>query len=94
MTFFGEARWKDRQSADGHDYHPHESPPIMTVPMIILAIGSVGAGAYLVYGNRLVDWLSPSVGAYVAPEPPVPEIVITLPPWRSLPRVCWLRICS
>jgi NADH-quinone oxidoreductase subunit L len=38
----------------------------------------VGAGAYLVFGNKLVDWLSPSVGAYVAPEPPVAEIVITL----------------
>ncbi len=78
MTFFGDARWKDRQSVDGRDYHPHESPPVMTVPMIILAIGSVGAGAYLVFGNKLVDWLSPSVGAYVAPEPPVAEIVITL----------------
>ncbi len=78
MTFFGEARWKDLRSADGREYHPHESSPVMTVPMIILAVGSVAAGAYLVYGNRLVDWLSPSVGPYVEPDPPVAKIVITL----------------
>ena len=38
MTFFGEKRWKP-------DAHPHESPGMMTWPMIVLAIGSVGAGA-------------------------------------------------
>ena len=78
MTFFGEARWKNLKSADGRDYHPHESPLVMTVPMIILAIGSVGAGAFLAYGNRLVDWLSPSVGPYEEPNPPVAKIVITI----------------
>ena len=36
----------------------------MTVPMIILAVGSVGAGAFLAIGNRLADWLAPSVGPY------------------------------
>ncbi|MGI9136453.1 MAG: NADH-quinone oxidoreductase subunit L, partial [Candidatus Nanopelagicales bacterium] len=30
MTFFGKARWED-------DKHPHESKPIMTIPLIILA---------------------------------------------------------
>ena len=55
MTFFGERRWTD-------DVHPHESPPVMTVPMVVLAIGSVGAGAFLVSGNRLVDWLEPVFG--------------------------------
>ena len=30
MTFFGEKRWERLQSADGHDYHPHESPATMT----------------------------------------------------------------
>ena len=37
-------------SADGHAYHPHESPAVMTVPMIVLAIGSVGAGFFLIAG--------------------------------------------
>ena len=34
----------------------------MTVPMILLAIGSVGAGAFLIINNRLVDFLAPVVG--------------------------------
>ena len=72
MTFFGEPRWKELKSADGRDYHPHESPLVMTVPMIILAIGSVGAGAFLAIGDRLANWLAPSVGPYEHPEPPVP----------------------
>ena len=78
MTFFGEPRWKQLQSAAGRDYHPHESSPVMTVPMVILAIGSVGAGAVLFAGDRLMNWLAPSVGPYEHPEPPVAPIVITL----------------
>ena len=34
----GKRRWED-------DAHPHEAPPVMTSPMVLLAIGSVGAGA-------------------------------------------------
>ncbi len=37
MTFLGEPRW-----AEGT--HPHESPPTMTIPLIILALFSVFAG--------------------------------------------------
>src|SRR5215203_1561834 len=61
MTFFGERRWEKLTSADGHDYHPHESPATMTVPMIVLAIGSIGAGAVL-SAIGLSDWLAPSLG--------------------------------
>ena len=61
MTFFGERRWKKLQSADGHDYHPHESPAVMTVPMIVLAFGSLGAGAAL-STLGLPEWLAPSLG--------------------------------
>ena len=31
MTFLGKRRWED-------DVHPHEAPPIMTVPMIVLGV--------------------------------------------------------
>jgi NADH-quinone oxidoreductase subunit L len=55
MTFFGKRRW-------AQDAHPHESPPVMTVPMIILAIGAIGAGAWFATGDRLVHWLTPAVG--------------------------------
>jgi NADH-quinone oxidoreductase subunit L len=68
MTFFGKERWKDIKSTDGRDFHPHESPRSMTVPMIILAIGSVVAGAFFKLGDRFADWLSPTVGKLQAAE--------------------------
>jgi NADH-quinone oxidoreductase subunit L len=78
MTFFGEKRWKNLQSADGRDYHPHESPAVMTVPMIILAIGSVGAGYFLIEGNRLAIWLSPSLGELGEREGPLPHGTVSV----------------
>ncbi len=78
MTFFGEPRWKQLKTAYGQDYHPHEAKLVMTVPMIILAVGSVGAGAYLAIGDRLATWLAPSVGPFEEPEPPVSAGVITV----------------
>ena len=55
MTWYGKRRWEA-------DAHPHESPPVMTFPMIVLAIGSVGAGAFLIINDRLQDFLAPVVG--------------------------------
>ncbi|MDJ0391832.1 NADH-quinone oxidoreductase subunit L [Rhodococcus sp. G-MC3] len=55
MTFFGKARWEP-------DVHPHESPSIMTAPMIVLAVGSVAAGALFTVGGSLTHWLEPVVG--------------------------------
>ena len=62
MTFFGQRRWEDLRAADGHDFHPHESPSSMTAPMVVLAVGSVGAGLFLSTGDRLVDFLAPALG--------------------------------
>ncbi|WP_406640397.1 NADH-quinone oxidoreductase subunit L [Amycolatopsis sp. WGS_07] len=74
MTFFGKERWKDIKSSDGRDFHPHESKPIMWVPMAILAVGSVGAGAFFVLGDRFVDWLAPVVGQFEEAEhTPIPS---------------------
>ncbi|HEX4812559.1 MAG TPA: NADH-quinone oxidoreductase subunit L, partial [Nonomuraea sp.] len=55
MTFFGQKRW-----AEGA--HPHESPTVMTVPLIVLSIGSLFLGAYLVLSNTLMKFLGPAVG--------------------------------
>jgi NADH-quinone oxidoreductase subunit L len=55
MTFAGERRWDDK-------VHPHEAPPVMTGPMIVLAIGSAGAGAFLILANRLLNFLGPVTG--------------------------------
>ncbi|GAB2760681.1 NADH-quinone oxidoreductase subunit L [Amycolatopsis magusensis] len=62
LTFFGKERWKDIKSSDGRDFHPHESPPVMTIPMIILAVGSVAAGFLFTLGDSLVEWLTPALG--------------------------------
>ncbi len=70
LTFFGHQRWKP-------DTHPHESPATMTAPMIVLAVGSVGAGALLAIGNTLQHWLEPVVGSHEA-EHIVPAWIITV----------------
>ncbi len=57
MTFFGEKRWDE-------NVHPHESPRVMTWPMIVLAAGSVLSGGLLAIGGTLQHWLEPVVGAH------------------------------
>jgi NADH-quinone oxidoreductase subunit L len=70
MTFFGEKRWAE-------DAHPHESPAVMTWPMILLAIGSVASGGALAIGGTLQHWLEPVVGAHEA-EHGTPAWVVTI----------------
>jgi NADH-quinone oxidoreductase subunit L len=60
MTFFGRPRWDDGSASTPVD--PHESPGVMTVPMIVLAAGSVAAGYLLTQVFPLSDWLSPVFG--------------------------------
>jgi NADH-quinone oxidoreductase subunit L len=64
MTWYGTKRW-DQDGHGGvvdHEPHPHESPWVMWLPMVILAIGSVGAGAFLIIGGRFQSFLAPVVG--------------------------------
>lgn len=76
MTFFGEERWRNAATpspaepsvepaaetrGEHTEPHPHESPKVMTIPMIVLAIGSVGGGAFFNYGGFL-NWLEPITG--------------------------------
>ncbi|MFB6859673.1 NADH-quinone oxidoreductase subunit L [Streptomyces virginiae] len=74
LTFFGEKRWQP--DADGHEPHPHESPKSMTVPMVILAFGSVFAGAFFEIGERFLKWLEPVTG-YSHGNPPVSAMTVT-----------------
>lgn len=77
MTFFGEPRWKNQPTrspeapsaepaAEHHgahgEPHPHESPRTMTIPMIVLAVGSVAGGAFFDVGDRFLHWLEPVTG--------------------------------
>lgn len=50
LTFHGPKRWTD-------DQHPHESPRVMWIPLVLLAIGSVVAGALM--QTSVADWLNP-----------------------------------
>ncbi len=61
MTFFGKRRWAE-------DTHPHEAPRVMTWPVIVLAIGALGWGAFEILGDRLAKFLGPVTG-YIPPEP-------------------------
>ena len=83
MTFHGGKRWNDGHSTGSaaagaggvvHDQvqHPHESPRLMTVPMVILAIGSVLLGGVLVIGNAFTTWLAPVTGTAEHHEPVLP----------------------
>ena len=67
MTWFGNRRW-------AAETHPHESPGTMTWPMILLAVGSVGAGAFLIVGQRFENFLGPVTGL-----PPASHGLFTVP---------------
>jgi len=60
LTFHGPERWTEDIK------HPHESPKVMTIPLIILAVGSVAAGGLL--ATSVPDWLTPVYGSE-HPEP-------------------------
>ncbi len=70
MTFFTKKRW-----ADG--VHPHESPAVMTFPLIVLAALSV-LGGLMLFGGWISDFLAPVVGHVEHEAPPLPAIVISL----------------
>jgi NADH-quinone oxidoreductase subunit L len=68
MTFFGKPRWTE-------DVHPHEAPAVMTVPMVLLAVGSVLFGAIFTLVIPLSHWLTPVFG------PTAQARVSTVSPW-------------
>ena len=69
MTFFGTARWQD-------GVHPHESPKTMTVPMIILSIGSAFGGMLLLFVANIESWLEPVVGFAEADKAPSAAVLM------------------
>jgi NADH-quinone oxidoreductase subunit L len=69
LTFFGRPRW-----AEG--VHPHESPRVMVLPMVVLAVGSLAAGALLVQVFPLSHALAPVFGE---PRENAAHVVAPLP---------------
>ncbi|WP_436492489.1 NADH-quinone oxidoreductase subunit L [Actinokineospora sp. HUAS TT18] len=78
LVFLGKPRYENLKSEDGRDYHPHESGATMTIPMIILAVGSVGIGAFLALGDRLAGWLEPTVGPLAETHGPLSHGLIAV----------------
>jgi NADH-quinone oxidoreductase subunit L len=44
LTFFGEYRGHGGSAEEAHAAQPHESPAAITVPLMVLAVGAIGAG--------------------------------------------------
>jgi NADH-quinone oxidoreductase subunit L len=69
LVFFGPERFREVEhadaSGDSHGFEPHESPPTMTVPLIVLAgLSIVGGLLSLPFSKQslefLATWLGPS----------------------------------
>jgi NADH-quinone oxidoreductase subunit L len=60
MVFFGKSRVEEEVA-----HHVHESPPVMTIPLMILAVGSAVGGLVgipiIAGGHRFKEFLAPSI---------------------------------
>ncbi len=102
FTFHGEERFRDAADHHGDDAHhhgpvePHESPKVVTLPLILLAIPSVAAGWLIgpmlfggYFGNAIVIAPEHEALAEMAQEfhgilPMMAHAVTTLPFWLAL----------
>lgn len=75
LTFYGKPRY------DESHVHPHESPALMTVPLIILAVLSVIGGfigmPHIIAPNFIEHWLEPVFGSALAILPEHSVVVST-----------------
>jgi NADH-quinone oxidoreductase subunit L len=69
MTFQGTKRWPK-------EAHPHESPRLMTIPMIVLAVGSAFLGLVLGPTGAIQGWLEPVFGGAQAEGDPVVSVPV------------------
>ena len=78
MTFLGRRRWTS-------DVHPHEAPLTMTVPMMVLSLGSGFLGLILIPTGLITGWLDPVFGSASeaglgaeGEHPVIPAVAITV----------------
>jgi NADH-quinone oxidoreductase subunit L len=70
LTFHGPKRWTEDIE------HPHESPWIMTIPLMLLAVGSVAAGFLM--KTSVVTWLTPVLPSPSEAHPHMSDLTTTL----------------
>ena len=70
LTFHGPKRWTSDIE------HPHESPWIMTIPLIFLAVGSVFAGFLM--KTSVVTWLTPVLPSPHENEVHLSDLTVTI----------------
>ena len=70
MTFFTQKRWEE-------GVHPHESPKVMTIPLIVLAALSA-LGGLMLLNDWIVDFLAPVTGTAEHAEPPIPAAAVSV----------------
>jgi NADH-quinone oxidoreductase subunit L len=83
MTFFGESRVDEHVA-----HHIHESPKIMTVPLMILAVlsiigGYIGIPHVLGGANHIHDFLAPVLGGGAEPAKAHAGITLLSQAWAS-----------
>jgi NADH-quinone oxidoreductase subunit L len=86
LTFWGEPRWDD-------DVHPHESPPSMTLPLVVLAVLSTFGGLINTpFRPALEHFLEPSfeqVTQTHIPDGTVPWILAAISVAAGLIGIAW-----
>ncbi|MGZ4451781.1 MAG: NADH-quinone oxidoreductase subunit L [Nocardioides sp.] len=70
MTYLGQKRWEK-------DVHPHESPKVMTVPLMALAALSA-LGGLLALSGWITVWLAPVVGTTPHEDLPISPLMLSL----------------
>ncbi len=89
LLFFGEPRWREGETVhDPHGHgetslHPHESPPSMTAPLVVLAVLSlVGGWMNFVHDGPFLGFLEPVIAGtsrdYLAHGPLTEPVLIAL----------------
>ena len=84
MVFYGKARWHDAHDEHGAhgDLHPHESPWIMLLPLVVLAgLSIVGGGINLPFNHeteQLAKWLEPVVGEHHSDTAKLPLALVAI----------------
>ncbi len=78
LTFTGEYRSADQSGDHPYDAHPHESPPSMAIPLVVLGVGALVAGflglphVMPITGTHLPSWwghwMHSSVAGWPVPE--------------------------